>query len=337
MDSRLLRGLPGERGHPEPDEHVLEQLVVGLHRGEADSRLAGDARVVDHLPGLGGRELEEPGERGPVLDERLAAQLFLEVDEAVGAQQVGAPLPGRGRDAGQLAESEPLDEFHGGERPFDRPAARQRQDRGDPSDAGRFACRRPLGQDQRVEVMQEAAPGQEVRPGHAQLAGGTAAEHEAPAALVGVVEVLHRVEERRDVLRLVHHHRGRPSRSRQRPAALDQEIGVPQELRPLSGAGQVEPDRGVRKQLPEQRGLAGLSRAEQDVDVRGRRASSPSPAPPSDRTYSPLYNRPTNLKSSCTFAAFRKLLPPRARPPVRPGRERRDAASGLRLRRRRRR
>ena len=117
-------------------------------------------------------------------------------------------------------------------------------------------------------MVQEAASRQQVRARHAQLAGGTAAQHEPPAALVGIVEMLHRVEDRRHVLRLVHHDRRGPARFRQRPATLDEQIGVAQVLGALGGPGEIQPDRRVRQQLPQQRGLAGLARAEHEMHVR---------------------------------------------------------------------
>jgi len=117
-------------------------------------------------------------------------------------------------------------------------------------------------------MVQKAASGQQVRACHAQFAGGTAAQHETPPALVGIVEMLRRVEDRRHVLRLVHHDRRGPARFRQRPAPLDERIGVAQVFGALGGPGEIQPDRRRRQQLAQQRGLAGLARAEHQVHVR---------------------------------------------------------------------
>jgi hypothetical protein len=63
--------------------------------------------------------------------------------------------------------------------------------------------RRALHQQQRIQMMQKTAARQQVRARHPQFAGGTAAQHKTPPAFGGIVEMLHRVEDRRHVLRLV--------------------------------------------------------------------------------------------------------------------------------------
>ena len=117
-------------------------------------------------------------------------------------------------------------------------------------------------------MVQETAPRQQVRARHAQFAGGTAAQHKTPSALVGIVEMLHRVEERRHVLRLVHHDRRGPARFRQRPAALDEQIGISQVVDALCRPREVERDGRIRQQLAQQRGLSGLARTEHEMHVR---------------------------------------------------------------------
>jgi len=117
-------------------------------------------------------------------------------------------------------------------------------------------------------MAQEAPSRQQVGARGAQLAGGTAAQHEPPPALVGIVEMLHGVEDGRHVLCLVHHDRGGAARLRQRPAPLNQQIGIAQVLGSLGGPGEIQPDRRLRQEFAQQRGLAGLARAEHQLHVR---------------------------------------------------------------------
>ena len=80
--------------------------------------------------------------------------------------------------------------------------------------------------------------------------------------------MLHGVEDRGHVLCLVDHDCRGAARFRQRPATLDQQIGVAQVFRAFGGPGEIQPDRRLWQQFAQQCGLAGLARAEHEMHVR---------------------------------------------------------------------
>src|SRR5688572_5196025 len=122
-DDVLPRALrPG--GHPHANEHVLEQLVMALDRRLRDAGVTRQRREVEPPTRLDRGELEEARERAPVLHERLAPDLLLEVDRRVGAQELDPILGLRRDDARQVTEREPLLERRGLERPRMRLIAR---------------------------------------------------------------------------------------------------------------------------------------------------------------------------------------------------------------------
>src|SRR5712692_2057387 len=74
-----LAGPPGICRHPVAHEGTDEYLIVVLERAGGHAALLGEPRDI-HLPaGLRGRQAKEGGERAHVLDQRLAADLLLEV------------------------------------------------------------------------------------------------------------------------------------------------------------------------------------------------------------------------------------------------------------------
>ncbi len=143
-----------KRRHPKTGEHILQQLVVGFHRRQADPGLARDRRIVDHLAGFGGGQLQEPCEGRPVLDQRLAAQFLFQIDHGVAAQPVGAVSAGGGRDTGQFAECEAFHQVRGREALRRVRLASHLQRRLNPRVAG--VRRRAFRQEQRVQMVHEA-------------------------------------------------------------------------------------------------------------------------------------------------------------------------------------
>lgn len=124
-------------------------------------------------------------------------------------------------------------------------------------------------------TVEHGSTRQEIGAGDAELARGASAQHEAPPRLVGIVEVLDRVEDGGYVLRLVDNDDGRRLCAGQRPAPLDETVRIPQILCTLPGTGGVEPDRRLGEELPQQRRLSRLPGPEDEVDVRGAETLAP--------------------------------------------------------------
>jgi hypothetical protein len=109
--------------------------------------------------------------------------------------------------------------------------------------------RRVFGQRQRIQMVQQAATRQQVRASQPQLPRGASAENETPPRLVGIVERLHPVEDRRHRLRLVHENELPLFVRRQAPAGLSKFPRIAQMPRTLLWIGQVEAQGIFRNQL----------------------------------------------------------------------------------------
>ena len=181
---QTLARAAGEGGHAEAHEHVLQQLVVALDGGNGDAGVFRDHGVIEHLARLGGGPLQEAGKRSPVFHECLATEFFLQIDRAIGPKQVGALFLRRGRDAGKFAERQAFQQVSRGNQGSFTPTAtgsgERRSDR--PFETVALG-KRTFGDEERIEVMQEGAPREQVRAGHTELACGTAAQHEPPPLL----------------------------------------------------------------------------------------------------------------------------------------------------------
>ena len=117
-----------------------------------------------------------------------------------------------------------------------------------------------LDQRQRIEPVQKAAPGQQIHAGPAQTARRTTTQDETPTFLVGVVQALYRIEERRYGLDLVHENRPASAGRRHGATGFNECLGVCQQPRPLQKIRQIDYPGILREQRSQQRRFAGLTR-----------------------------------------------------------------------------
>src|SRR4030042_6162247 len=107
--------------------------------------------------------------------------------------------------------------------------------------------------------MHETAAGKQVGTRTAQFARRAAAQHEPPSLLIAIVEMLHRIENRRRGLHLVHKDEMSSLDVRQSPAQADKLPRLGQMPRTLLGIREIDPQRLRWEQRVKQRGLPRLT------------------------------------------------------------------------------
>jgi hypothetical protein len=104
-----------------------------------------------------------------------------------------------------------------------------------------------LTEHERVQMVQEASAGEEVGACLAEFPRRTSTQNELPAALVAVVQVLDRVEDRGDRLHFVYEDEA-PLRARwERPAQGGELPRAGEMACPLCGVGKIDPEGILRK------------------------------------------------------------------------------------------
>jgi hypothetical protein len=113
--------------------------------------------------------------------------------------------------------------------------------------------------------VQDASSREEIGSSLAKFPSGTSAKNKTPAGFVTIVKSLNGIEDGRNRLRLVHEYHRRLFQDRQGLALSSEKARFCEEPRPFFRISEVNAERPLGEKAAKQRGLAGLSGAEQDM------------------------------------------------------------------------